>query len=779
MNSASCGFLFPARCARRTLLDFISSALYAQASQRRGSPRKPVSPLYNGVAAGMILMSSISFRVRRGLANLGVIPRSRLSRFALLFLALDLLLYVVQRIQIASGHGPAASALDGWVVLLTITNLVLYSILGLRWIRHKLLWRLRNRLIVTYVFIGVIPVLLIGAMVFFASYLFAGQFAALLARSDIDAEISGLQTVNSTIAAELDATMREGGKVSEDTVEAVLSGAKSQFARTEVQAWYRGRPLLTKSGKNQNAAMVLPDWLKSGFAGMVYGDDHKLYIRVVSMSAARGAPRVVISSLPLDSQTLAEISGNLGRLSIFTGSQTIQTGTQSLHVGISDNGRGRSDEDQVFTDAKLRIEGGVLPPENGRLDKQVAFGTLLPVTDWSNGKEYQVLVQVSTMTSILYRRLFSSFSQLAELIRLGLVALAIFLAVIELFALMIGLGLTRTITRSVAALYRGTQSVNRGNFSHRIQVKSRDQLAALETSFNSMTGSLEKLISEQKEKQRLESELAIAQEVQGQLFPRSDVRLPSLELHGVCRPARTVSGDYYDFLRLGPERLALAVGDISGKGISAALLMATIHSAVRVYEFGGIPDEQVLAAAGVAAIAASRSMQGIATRDFAAGNGGGGIQSPSDVMWLLNRHLFHSTPAEKYATMFLCIYDGDARRLTYCNAGHLQPLILGSDGRLRRLDQGGTVIGLFEQVEYDESSVVLSAGDLLVAYSDGITEPENEFGEFGEARLLEVLRENQRLPLPRLSEAVITAVLDWTGGGEQPDDITLVLARAC
>ena len=123
-------------------------------------------------------MSSISFRVRRGLANLGVIPRSRLARFALLFLALDLLLYVIQRIQNASGHASAAGALDGWVVLLTITNVVLYSILGLRWIRHKLLWRLRNRLIVTYVFIGVIPVLLIGAMVFLGSYLFAGQFAA-------------------------------------------------------------------------------------------------------------------------------------------------------------------------------------------------------------------------------------------------------------------------------------------------------------------------------------------------------------------------------------------------------------------------------------------------------------------------------------------------------------------------------------------------------------------------------------------------------------------------
>src|SRR5438105_3355853 len=606
INNASCGtpdilsaLRLQLALAARLMLRRGPKLRFGDRTKRRRARNGVGARLYNGWP--VFFMSSVSFRIRRALASLGLTPRSRLARFALLCLTLDLLLYVVQRVQIASGHPSAAGALDFWIALLTFTNVVLYSVLALRWVRRRLLWRLRNRLIVTYVFIGVIPVLLIGAMIFFASYLFTGQFAALLARSDIDAEVSGLEAVNSTIAAELDATMREGGAVSESTVNAVLSGAKSQFARTEVRAWYRGRPLLAKSAKNPGPAMALPDWLTSRFAGMVYGDDHKLYIRVVSVNTARAAPLVVISSLPLDSPTLAEISGNLGRLTIFTGTH-IAAGTQTFHVGMSGADAGAQSSEQVFLDPKLRIEGGTIPPESGRLDKQVAFGTLIPVRDWSNGKEYQVLVQVATLTSILYRRLFSSFSQLAEGIRLVLAALAIFFAAIELFALVIGLGLTRTITRSVAALYRGTQSVNRGDFSHRIHIKSRDQLAALETSFNSMTASLEKLIAEQKEKQRLESELAIAQEVQGQLFPRSDVRLSSLELHGVCRPARTVSGDYYDFLKLGPERLALAVGDISGKGISAALLMATIHSAVRVYQMGDTSSRRALIEAEAASL---------------------------------------------------------------------------------------------------------------------------------------------------------------------------------
>src|SRR5206468_10134871 len=179
-------------------------------------------------------------------------------------------------------------------------------------------------------------------------------------------------------------------------------------------------------------------------------------------------------------------------------------------------------------------------------------------------------------------------------------ALCIF-AIIECVALLIGYRLTRTVTGAVAELYDATTHINRGEFSHRISVKSNDQLATLANSFNSMTASIEKLIEEQKQKQRLENELAIAQEVQEQLFPQRISQLPSLEVHGFCRPARTVSGDYYDFLTLGPERLILAVGDISGKGISAALLMATIHSAVRAYSLEGIPLLREAVAVGATA----------------------------------------------------------------------------------------------------------------------------------------------------------------------------------
>lgn len=211
-----------------------------------------------------------------------------------------------------------------------------------------------------------------------------------------------------------------------------------------------------------------------------------------------------------------------------------------------------------------------------------------------------------------------------------LVAIAIIFGIIELVALIIGTRMTRTVTAAVARLHEATQHVDRGDFSHRVLIRSSDQLADLALSFNSMTASIEKLIQEQKEKQRLENELSIAQEVQAQLFPRQVSELESLEVHGFCRPARTVSGDYYDFVTASSHKLILAVGDISGKGISAALLMATIHSAVRAYSIESRPQLREPMAVG----AVSGSGRMMATWPE------GAEVSPGALLALLNHQLY-------------------------------------------------------------------------------------------------------------------------------------------
>jgi sigma-B regulation protein RsbU (phosphoserine phosphatase) len=490
-------------------------------------------------------------------------------------------------------------------------------------------------------------------------------------------------------------------------------------------------------------ATTVPNYLPPRFTAIVRDRD-QFFLRSAIASTVAGSKLTVVSSRPLDIRLLRELSENLGEVTFFEQDPNTKLRIPKFSVGTSPQPR------RIF-------------------DLAVTLPTDVTVTNWPDGDPFTgATISVRTRLSQLYDHLFSSVGELAGTIEVVLLLLALVLGIFEVVALSIGNRLTRSVTGAVEQLYRATTHVNRGDFSHRIPITSDDQLAALAKSFNGMTESLQRLIREQKEKQRLENEISIAQEVQAQLFPQRIPRMETLEVHGFCRPARSVSGDYYDFLHLGSDRMILAVGDVSGKGISAALLMATIHSAVRAYSIEGIPVFRQAEAVGAG--------RGLSTRYDPVIPGA--EASPGTLLALLNHQLYHSTPMEKYATMFLGFYDGSDRKLTFSNAGHLPPLLLGESGAIRRLQHGGTVVGLFDDMSYDEGTVQLRPGDIFLAYSDGVTEPENEFGEFGEARLIELVQENRDLPLHRIAEVVTAAVDDWIGGAEQPDDVTLVLARA-
>ncbi|HZQ92391.1 MAG TPA: SpoIIE family protein phosphatase [Terriglobales bacterium] len=717
--------------------------------------------------------------VRRKLSEAGLAPQSRLARFTVYLLVVDLTFFVVHRLALlADLNWPSLMALSSWVVLFTIILVVLGAILLMRWARDHMLWRLRNRLIVTYVFIGVIPVLLITSMAGIAGYLASAQFATFLATADMQAEANRLEAANTVLAEHIAGELRSGqpaGRIAQ-----ALRDAKLEEQR-DVTFWVDGKPYVVTADGAARPPVDFPAWLKDRMRGVVWTPDGLLLRAAIKLANGK-TPLVVISSLPVEKPLLDRVAANLGAVTIFSDPRLFTATKPGAAVTYDARVQNPAPRDIH------RVGGGTLPEERWQFDPVVSFVTPVSVINWETGErrgersEKEVgevpLLSVQTRISMLYARLFQTLGPFAGIIAQGLVILAAFLFIIELLALFVGVRLTRSITRSVAALYEGTQHVNRGELRHRIEVKTRDQLAALETSFNSMAESLERLLLEQKEKQRIQNELAIAQEVQEQLFPKQVRDLETLAVHGLCLPARTVSGDYYDFVPLTRDELAIAVGDISGKGISAALLMATLHSAVRAYALDRTPLAvgQELPAYATVAVGQDDSYSSPGGGSL----GGGDRESISPAEWLalLNRQLYHSTPMEKYATLFLGVYDGAARTLRYSNAGHLPPIILSADGAVRRLDVGGTVIGLFSTVRFEQALVRLRPGDIFLAFSDGITEPENEFGEFGEQRLIELVQEIRDLPLDRISEQVTTAVRDWIGGQEQPDDVTLVLARA-
>jgi sigma-B regulation protein RsbU (phosphoserine phosphatase) len=713
-------------------------------------------------------------QLRKFLNNYGLVPTSRLARVAVYLLGVDLFLVLYQWIAVKL-RGPGAASVNGWILFLSYLSVFLFIIVGFRWFRNRLMWALRNRLVVTYVFIGVIPVVLLVAMGALIVYLFIGQFATYVASSDLQTEIRRLDAVNQRLASEIATTLRNGKAITPDILQNA-SVHEEAFPNRTVTAWYKGRVYVLATAAER------PTLKPAGPAPMPKtGQENVATLALdkegASLRAARelkvGNEKLeVISNVPLDSDLMAKVAERIGVVSMEPFRRTSS--------GQDQNGKGNrlrinaSNEEldlEQQTDAAGRPSNiqspAPLPQAKNWFDREVTFLATVPATDWENGNSATVLMVVRTRGSLMYDRLFRTVGQFVNAVLYVLAAVGIFFGIIELIAFIIGVRLTRTITASIYKLYQATQHVNQGDFSHRIKVTSKDQLASLETSFNSMTENIRRLLIEQKEKQRLENELTIAQEVQAQLFPKGVFDMRSLELYGFCEPARTVSGDYYDFIPLGPDRLALAVGDISGKGISAALLMATIHSAVRAYSLERVP---MMATAGVGH-GGSFSMAKVEDPGYE------GEISPSLLCTMLNRQVYRSTPMEKYATMFLGIYDGETGELNYCNAGHLPPMILAADGSIRHLNVGGSVVGLLDGLQYNESAVKLQHGDIFIAYSDGITEPENEFGEFGEERLLQLVRENQHLPLQRICDLAVAAVKDWIGGEEQPDDITIVLAR--
>ena len=239
---------------------------------------------------------------------------------------------------------------------------------------------------------------------------------------------------------------------------------------------------------------------------------------------------------------------------------------------------------------------------------------------------------------------------------------------------------------------------------------------------------------------RVIQELEIAKQVQARLFPQELPALQTLDYAGRCLQARQVGGDYYDFLALGQRRLGLVIGDIAGKGIAAALLMANLQANLR---------SQVAMA----------------------------IEEPEKLLRSVNRLFCDNTPDGAYATFFFSEYDDHSGRLRYANCGHLAALLLRSDDRVERLDSTATVLGLFKEWECSVCHTDLYAGDTLALYTDGVTEAFDGDGEeFGEERLLDSLQRHRELP----SESLVGAVIDEVrrhSPHEQQDDITLIVAK--
>jgi phosphoserine phosphatase RsbU/P len=603
---------------------------------------------------------------------------------------------------------------------------LLFRFIG--WWRSRLLWSLRNRLIVAYLFIAAVPILSIVTLVVLAARILYSQLGAYLLYEDIHQRIGMTADISEHIAI---AHQTLPPNVTEADLERILAAQSHAVHDRELP----GLSIIF-SNDQRLSRKVIPAGRRS-FAGLLQEGDVLSIVSLRLIPERKGA-RVVTLRVRVTPDFLSTVAPDLG---------SIQLNLMERYTGGPQPALYKSGDVQYIAAKRIVASNRTLQDAMFWIDSPVdVVSRLDSVYVGANGKVEPgrpVFAASNARPSRLNARIFTSLGELRDSYLIFFILIGIVFLLIEAAAFATGIVLTRRITRAVADLYRGTQYVQAMDFSHRVQIERRDQLGELAESFNRMTGSISQLIEEENKRRRLENEISIAREVQNQLFPSTLPSVPGVEIEAICKAARSVSGDYYDFIQLSPTHIAIAIADISGKGISAALLMASLQAALR---------SQMLTE-------------------------GSERLSVAELVARLNKHLVRNTGDDRFATFFIAIYDSSTRTLRYTNAGHLPAFLICKDSSLQ-LDRGGMVLGVMEDYAYEEGSLTVVADALLIGYSDGLIEPENVYGEeFGIRRLQETaVRLHGAAPL-MVAESLMAAADEWAGTPEQADDMTVIVAR--
>jgi serine phosphatase RsbU (regulator of sigma subunit) len=588
--------------------------------------------------------------------------------------------------------------------------------------RRAWLWRVRRKLVLSYVFLGVVPLVLVLALVVTGGallYMSVAQYVFEDAVTDLVGDVDDLAEV---IAHERDTDEAAFRAAFDRERQAQLPGYDDLSAAV-LDAVPSGSRVVAGPWTHDDVPAGLPAWVVDRFSGLlVVADSPRPRFVIRAVARSHDGRRVAIVDLPMGPAAISAIDQ--------------RTGTRLVDVFARRCGEASTEPERqpsLFREAMVFVE----------------------CTDWRDGTTHRIGVALDAPIATLSERLaqgptsalsvgstegwWTVFVQL-----LGF--LTVLFLVIQAAALVMGALLVRSITSAVHELAIGTERVQRGDFTHRIPLASRDQLGDLAESFNRMSGSIEHLLHVQREKQRLDDELRIARTIQRSLLPVRPPRVSGLDVADLCEPAREVGGDYYDFFELGPRLLGVIVADVSGKGTSAALYMAELKGLM---------------------LALSHSER-----------------SPRRLLVDVNRLLAEHLDNRNFITMTYAIVDLDAGLLTLARAGHTPALVVSSAG-VESLVPDGMVLGLrlpgadarFEALLKEERRT-LSPGNLVVLYTDGITEAMDASGDlFGEARLVEAILQARDLDAATIRGRVVEAVRRFSGDAEPHDDMTLVVIK--
>jgi serine phosphatase RsbU (regulator of sigma subunit) len=585
--------------------------------------------------------------------------------------------------------------------------LTLYGIaVFVRWLLRKLFWRVGRRLFLSYVLIGVLPFFLFAILLLVIGYMICGVMTHAAFRGERQASL---------------------GQLESSAFEYSLTGKHPTGATKALEIYDTDNA----SGGN------LPAWMKSTtFSGIVWRDGQALLVASRQVEHQEGArARTIVFAEPLDAEWLEQVQDKSGMTILTKVGARMVRNRRGVRVGSAKPTIDiEGDDDNEFTDLVMRSIG-----------RKVIWADETELTDWSTGSTAVGRHEIFTLIVNPFQNLFHYYlgpeadnyvNRLLQFTAFLIVLLLVFYAMAVLFAAV----LIFSITRAVNRIEKGTKAVERGDFTYRIAMKPHNQLGEMAQSFDRMTESIATLLVNVAENERLQSEIEIAASIQRNLLPKEGPQFRGVSFSAHFEPTASIGGDYYDVFNIDKTRLAVAIGDVSGHGLSTGLVMAMVKAAITTLVEEGAEE--------------------------------------TSLFHRLNDLVFRSTERRAFMTLAFTIFDLEKGTIRHTNAGHLYPYLLREGQPPRGIEVPSLPLGVRSTISTHTAEVDLQEGDAIVYLSDGIVEAQDEQGEpFGFDHLEALLAGSTDRSPSTIRDKILEAVARHCGTRPADDDRTVMILR--
>jgi serine phosphatase RsbU (regulator of sigma subunit) len=586
-----------------------------------------------------------------------------------------------------------------FISALIFTALCMYGFaVAVRWMLRKLFWRVGRRLFLSYVMIGVFPFFLFAILLLTIAYMIGGVMTHAALRGERQAFL---------------------GQMESASLEYGLTGRKPADALKSLEIYDTAA----------TSAQALPAWLRdTTFSGMAWRDDVPLLVTSRQFPHAGAEPRTLVFVQPMDEEWIAQLEEHSG-MTVRVG-KTVEKSSRSRRRG---HGVDINIDDKDTDDLIVRSIG-----------RKIIWFDVTTIPLWATGKDdehHELVTTIINPVSNLFHFYFGAGGDryLGILLRV-ILGITVLLLLMYMIAALFAAVLIFSITRAVNRIEKGTKAVERGDFSYRIGMKPRNQLGEMAQSFDRMTESIATLLTNVSEKERLQSEIEIAASIQRNLLPKEGPRFRGVSFSAHFEPTASIGGDYYDVFNLDKTRLAVAIGDVSGHGLSTGLVMAMVKAAITTLVEEGADE--------------------------------------TSLFHRLNDLVFRSTERRAFMTLAFTIFDLERGRIRHTNAGHLYPYLLRAGVAPIAIEVPSLPLGVRSEIRTHTAEVDLLEGDTVVYLSDGIVEAQDEEGDpFGFDKLESLLAAAPDLAPSAIRDTILEAVARHSGTRPADDDRTVMVLR--